>query len=592
MNINPEDIDVENLLGNKFFTIPQFQRPYSWGKEQLSDFWEDFIEKSSHEQTEHFFGSMVVYALSNKDFGVVDGQQRLTTLTILLCVIRDQFDELGNDNLGSGIHRLIQREDLDFQSKFVVTSETTTPYFQDFIQVRGNSKIKDKRANREEKRIQEARTYLKERLNCELSSCADDAAQVEKLIKIRKSILASKIILITLDNISDAYVIFETLNTRGLELSYSDLLKNYLLELIGNNDGYDYFNNGWQRILQDLSFSQEKEVNIDQFIYHYWNSVFKYSRKKDLYNAAKSHIGDDPEIAMNFFEDLRKNARYYVVISSPNVAHELDKHIPAKMQNSLNAILQFKVKQANSGLLSLMRAYQDDFIKEKQACSAFRSIENFHFIFTAINSSRSSETVQRRYCLFAQKIESFMRSDEKENRGKICKNIQNEIKSLQGKLSDALPERVEFETRFRKIRYIPNSPKTTQLIRYILNNIRAHFGISSKDDSTMTIEHIIPCSWAGKTADDLEIDKSSPSYFEGVMPKDMVNSIGNLVLINKDLNNELGNMTFDEKREKLKNAGVFDGTFPEGSDLAWTVDKIKTRTEEIIKLGWEEIWSL
>ena len=45
MNINPEDIDVENLLGNKFFTIPQFQRPYSWGKEQLSDFWEDFIEK-------------------------------------------------------------------------------------------------------------------------------------------------------------------------------------------------------------------------------------------------------------------------------------------------------------------------------------------------------------------------------------------------------------------------------------------------------------------------------------------------------------------------------------------------------------------
>lgn len=597
MNIHPEDIDIENLLGNKFFTIPQFQRPYSWEGEQLSEFWEDLLEQVQeleldHKNTKigHFFGSMVVYTVDKKAVGVVDGQQRLTTLTILLCVIRDQYDELGENDSADGLHRLIQREDIRNKTKFVLYSETTTPYLQDAIQTRGEAKDEYVQPTREENRIQNTYNYFKENLNRELSSCEDDATKVSKLTKVLDAILNSRVILITLDNISDAYTIFETLNTRGLELSYSDLLKNYLLKMIGDDEGYDYFNKGWNGILADLRSVAEKEVNIDEYLYHYWNSRFKYSTKKNLYSAVKRHINDNPKRAEDLFKDLRKNAKFYVVICSSDSGQSLDRRIPVKMQDSLKAISLFKVKQAHSALLALMRAYQFGIIKESQACVAFRNIEIFHFIFTAITSSRSSGGIQSRYCLFAREIESCLQNMSKERKNKVTSDVLKEIELLREKLLNALPERAEFETGFRKIRY---SKSTAQLIRYILNNIRAHFGTASKHDSSMTIEHIIPRSWSGKTAKELKIEPSSPNYFEGIMPSEVVDSIGNLVLINKDLNNKLGNLSFEEKRECLKKAGIFsDDTFPDGSEDGWTFEKVESRTANIVNLSWEQVWSL
>ena len=88
MKIESKDTDIESLLDGSYFHIPRFQRPYSWDDDNIMEFWNDVVVNKS---PEYFIGSMVVYKKAKQQFGVVDGQQRLTTITILLCVIRDCF---------------------------------------------------------------------------------------------------------------------------------------------------------------------------------------------------------------------------------------------------------------------------------------------------------------------------------------------------------------------------------------------------------------------------------------------------------------------------------------------------------------------
>src|SRR6476646_2664769 len=82
------DKELKTILSSGFYKIPRFQRPYLWEKEQVEDFWSDAI---ANEDPDYFIGSMVVFLASHDTFGVVDGQQRLTTITMILCALRDAF---------------------------------------------------------------------------------------------------------------------------------------------------------------------------------------------------------------------------------------------------------------------------------------------------------------------------------------------------------------------------------------------------------------------------------------------------------------------------------------------------------------------
>ena len=90
--------------------IPRFQRPYSWKSDNIRDFWNDI---TNSDEGSYFIGSMVIYSMKQDRFGVVDGQQRLTTITILLCVIRDHLAKLGEEELAKGVHNFIETRDRD-----------------------------------------------------------------------------------------------------------------------------------------------------------------------------------------------------------------------------------------------------------------------------------------------------------------------------------------------------------------------------------------------------------------------------------------------------------------------------------------------
>ena len=190
MKIESEDIDVESLLSGRYFSIPRFQRPYSWDDENIQDLWDDVIASKGED---YFIGSMVVYKQSKQEFGVVDGQQRLTTITILLCAIRDAFTKNDELDLAEGLHQLIERKNRNNKNEYVLKTESSFPFFQEHIQKFGDADVEADELF-EEKALRRADDLLSTKVNATLESVDNDPSvrteekqheKTKKLIALR-----------------------------------------------------------------------------------------------------------------------------------------------------------------------------------------------------------------------------------------------------------------------------------------------------------------------------------------------------------------------------------------------------------------------
>jgi len=152
----------------------------------------------------------------------VDGQQRLTTITILLCVLRDTLAEQGCRDLAEGIHGLVERKNIDNKPEFIVSTESSYPFFQDRIQKWGPPSIKTEPLT-EELSLEKAHTGFQILVKKSILTLNDptfpqnkrDDLIRQKLVTIRDALLNLKVIFVKLEDEDDAYIIFETLNTRG-----------------------------------------------------------------------------------------------------------------------------------------------------------------------------------------------------------------------------------------------------------------------------------------------------------------------------------------------------------------------------------------
>ena len=435
MKIESHDSDIESLLDSSYFHIPRFQRPYSWEDEHVQDFWDDVV---ANQADDYFIGSMVVFKKSKQRFGVVDGQQRLTTITILLCVLRDAYLDLGAEDLAKGIHQLVERKDRNNKNEFILKTETSFPYFQEHIQKFKDGPDADGKSIPEEFNLLSAHKKFNGLVSKVLVSIDEDPSipderktksKLSRLTKIRDSIFNLNVIFVALDNEDDAYLIFETLNTRGKDLALTDLVKNHFTKHLRTKGDVDHARIKWEKI-QEIIHNSSEALSVDNFIYHFWASRYEAIPQKKLFPKFKKAVTKAK--AKEYLDFLVDDSKLYRSLYETSYVWEKNE---AEVSRSLEAIQLFKLSQPLPALLSLVRAYKDKKIKYAKLKEAVRAIENFHFQFTAITSSRSSGGISAMYSSFAQRLFASSNSQE----------AADEIQRLKVKLRERIPREFNSE---------------------------------------------------------------------------------------------------------------------------------------------------
>lgn len=567
MKINSIDKNVKEILNSYYYKIPRFQRPYSWDMENIADFWTDTIQDS---EADYFIGSMVVFKVDDDNYGVVDGQQRLTAITMILCALRDAFKKEGVLNLANGIHKLIERPNIDDKLQYVLTTESSFPYFQEYIQKFGEPSLEVK-SGTEEKDIERTYTQIRAFIEDAVNSIKSDTTKNEELktefikkqlISIRDKILSLKLIFIYLDNDDDAYLIFETLNTRGKDLRLSDLVKAHLTKLLKpKNVNVDPAKLTWEKIWTTIDGSAS-DIDIDSFLHHYWLSKYDYLPVKKMFKKLKRTV-KKPN-ASNFLSELEKDSLTYREIHE--TAFRKWAREERAIKKALDALSLFRVKQQVPMVLSTMRDYKAGLLKRKGVGKILASIVKFHFMFTAVTSQRSSGGISQMYASSARKLVSAQDRNDK----LIVLN------DLYIKLKDRIPAYQEFEVNFEEIYFTNKLTKQKKLVRYILSGIDEHLNTGQTIDyENTTVEHLMPQSSVGKN---------------GITEFD-VGQLGNLILIPTNLNVKLGKKSFRDKKEMLMNKKVFlDPSIKDAK--SWRLSEIKKRTKLIAELAYKKVWGL
>lgn len=566
MKIESKDTDIESLLDGSYFHIPRFQRPYSWDDDNINDFWNDLVANKGED---YFIGSMVVYKRSKQQYGVVDGQQRLTTITILLCVLRDEFAVLNRIDYAEGLHQLIERKDRDSRSEYVLRTETSFPYFQDNIQKFGpadlNAKIRSEEGN-----LQNAHNLFKKLVLASLDAVDHDTTvaaaekteeKVSKLTSIRDTLLNLNLIFVVLDSEDDAYLIFETLNTRGKDLAVSDLVKNHFTKHLKAKGTVDVAKLKWSEILETIHNSSA-DISSDTFIYHFWSSRYEALPLKKIFPVLKKDITKDN--AKYYIDALLSDSKIYRSIHEPTygwVKGEID------ASRSLNALFNiFKISQPTPAVLSLVRSYRDQKIKFAKLRDALRAIEKFHFVFTAITSSRSSGGISAMYSSFARKL--FEASGPQQ--------ASQEIAELVEKLRNRRPSQDEFRVAFKEITYTNSNSKQKNLVRYILRSFAELYGYKYPVDfDDLTIEHIFPQKDIGA----------------GGWSEHNVGQLANLMFLDQKMNGKVGTLEYSHKIKMLQKENY---VIP--NDMLkikkWNVAAMMEVNEKLADVAYTKIWNI
>lgn len=567
MKIESTDQDIRNLLSSGYYHIPRFQRPYSWTRENIQEFWDDIFRDNP---SDYFIGSMVVFKEGNQRYGVVDGQQRLTTITILLAALRNILKYEGFQDLAGGIHGLIERRNIDNKLEFILSTETSYPFFQDHILKWGTPDVAVQ-PMREEENLKGAFDQLNSLIGKVVESIKTDSTLTkvkclskirEKLLTIRDSLLSLKVIFVKLDSEDDAYIIFETLNTRGKDLSLTDLVKNHVAKhLKSKSASIDQTKIKWEQILETIEGST-CDLNTDAFIHHFWLSKYDYFPAKSLFKEIKRKI--DKQAAGKFLDNLVTDSKIYRSIH--DITYGKWSKQERRIADSLNALQLFRVEQQTPCVLSLVRAYNDKKIKKRHLEDALLAIEKFHFFFTAVTSQRSSGGISGMYASLGRRLSEAANVE-------LALKI---IKELRNKLHERIPSLEEVKALFPEIVYTDNLTKQRNLIRYILINIYKQQSLGIPIDwNAVTIEHVIPQSGIG-TED---------------LTENIVGQLGNLILVSSEINEKLKNRSFGEKKKIL-----IDAKYQLPDDISsaskWTKTEIVNRTARLAELSYNTIWKI
>lgn len=542
-----------------FLEVPRYQRGYAWNTDNIDDMLSDL---QSVPKGTFFFGTLILHIRpgSESTFDLIDGQQRMTSITIMLSVIRDLLKELGHVNESFQIHQHISTKPLGGETthRLIPCAELKeNDFFAQFVQ--NENIVELEPVNVSQKHVAKNKKYFTTWIEDNFNSASSEFAK--QILDLAVKMIQSKIILIKVEHAEDAYKIFESVNARGVDLSVADLLKNYLLTHIretGPNE--DPAAESWLKIQKTVE-GLEMPITMPKFVRYSWISRYQFDSEKNMYRGIRDKV--PAAKCENFLSQLSED----VSLLNKIISCDIDNSITSRF-NECNKVLSnirlTGTTQFLSFALSLMR--NANRLKIKKPDKILSKVESFIFRYNAVCNLPSNK-VERTFSRAGRSLEHLTFSNDDE----LVRDRDKIIHDLNTTLSRLNPTSELFLEKFSDMAY-KTSPSQKSVIRRVFSIINSELGTGELTFET-NIEHILPQkpqSW-GLTLEDIS---------------DYVDNIGNLTLIQKQLNSKMGNKPFSEKLPLLKSSEIkVNSTVEEFlEDGQWTEVSIRNRAMHLASI--------
>lgn len=524
MELTAEKKSLKNLLAvaEQQFRIPPYQRPYAWTSEQIDDLWDDLLDNLGGG---HFLGSLVLSAEDEARPQVIDGQQRLTTLMLLLAALREESHARGLTKQVQRIDARLVADDLadgDAYFKFK-TGSVNWPVFRDVV-LRGpmdaGRKVPDDfdKATRARNRpLLDNLSRLRGHLAAQLAK-VPEAEQPSWLETFHKFLMERvELVVIQVKSLADAFLLFETLNDRGLQLSAADLLKSHLLGEVAKKAGDEDVEAAaaaWDAMLDDLG----PQVDVSRFLRHYLLARYPKVQKDDVFGFFKQLV---VAVGPNgVLHDLKIAAGNYGDFEAPErVAHEPTRRVLADLQ-TLRAVTCY---------IALLPARR--YLSERDFLSYARLAEVLTYRYSSVVGLGTNE-LERKYHDAAKLL---------------LESGGTRLAESRAVLLAAMPDAEQFKLAFERL-----SMGKQYLLRYTLRKIEHSLspGLEKeiKSSELVHIEHVMPqkLSDGWKTSLGADVERHG----------EYLNRWGNLTLFFYGLNIPASNKSFEEKKPYFADSEV------------------------------------
>lgn len=564
---------------SKRLVIPRYQRSYEWKDVNIQDFYSDFV--ATQNGSLNFLGNIVVDASNDSRYEIIDGQQRLITLSILCAAIRDILkEELGTQSavsLATDINSTFLKMGASFagsdESEYKLTpSKELEEFFLYYIQDGGETKRKQYNSTRKSSQKHVANAYkLFHKLIAEekLSGGHTNDEKVEFLRKAIERIDRITLILIEVYDPNVAYAIFESFNAKRVDLSIADLVKNYYFsKLHGPDDQVQKSMDRWDNIVNRIH--NIPGGKLDRFLHYYYQSQDGRFPKSQLYRKVRDTVDYDPN---KFIKKLETATLIYTQIKDANVEQDPQGAMPyewlKKINASLDGINRFNVEQCFILLMSVME--NKNKLTPKFVAKITELIEKFTFVYSKIDNGQAN-VLESIYGDFAKKLSVDKPEKPEIYGGQFYSGILKAFKS-------ELPSYDSFEAKFKDLDY--EKPSDKRLIQYIFEKIEIYnSGGGTMLGDYSNIDHIFP--------------QNPP---QGIKPLVNKHKIGNLLPIDRATNSKIGNQMPADKLEiyrKLINiTQVRDYLkFTEKNGVDMSDELIILRASSIARHAYDDVWSI
>lgn len=469
---------ISFLLGKKIYRIPRNQRKYVWGNDNWKNLLEDLDFLKGAEKY-HFLGSIVLNMLSNPNnddieyYEIVDGQQRITTIILILIVIAQIFKDRNEDALFQGLLPYIQTTNINNQTSSTLHTDVHT-CIMNLV-----SCVADKETPYNTMQLLITNCITNKKQDSIIEKCLNyyydilKARNTDEVAAFRNALISANYVNIKTTG-EDAYTVFEILNARGIDLENHELLKNFILRYTVPINNVDVARQEWKDEIES-----RLGKNITNFLKHY--VAHKYgiagvTKNRAVYDAIKKNTSI---VEVNkLFCDLKLKAKYYQQIVCES---DMQSEPPTEIDRIFKFMLSNRSLLFRPIYLSLLHQTELGNIPEDKLIKVLECIQYFFVCYNLISketSNKISEGIQK----YAFLIENEYSNDV--------------LKQFLLHLKNRMPTKIEFRNTFKLIGYSNHceyyhdnkNKQRAEMALSILEQIKSgHIDIPS-----FTIEHILP----------------------------------------------------------------------------------------------------